>query len=94
MSAPSGSLRTMSWNMCAGTVVAPSPLALQGTVSTSSMSRSVAVIFSSFLAVDSRTLDRMGMVLRRSTTLATWASARARPGLSMVSRMVARCPQK
>ena len=61
----------MSWSICAGTVVAPSPLALQGTVSTSSMSRSVAVSFSSFLAVASSTLERIGMVLRRSTTLAT-----------------------
>ena len=34
-----------------------------------------------------RTFDRMGMVFRRSTTLATWASARAKPALSMVSRM-------
>ena len=34
-----------------------------------------------------RTLDRMGMVLRRSTTLATWASALVRAGLSMVNCM-------
>ena len=33
------------------------------------------------------------MVLRRSTTLATWASARAKPGLSMVRRMVIRYPE-
>ena len=70
------------------TVVAPSPLVRTGTVSTSSMSRSVAVSLISFLAAEMRTLDRMGMVLRRSTTLATWASALASPGLSMVSRMV------
>jgi hypothetical protein len=35
----------------------------------------------------------MGMVFRRSTTLATWASALERPGLSMVSRMVDRYPK-
>ena len=93
ISDPSGNLRTMSWNICAGTVVAPSPLVLQGTVSTSSMSRSVAVSFSSFLAALMRTLERMGMVFRRSTTLATCASALARPGLSMVSRMVVRYPK-
>ena len=57
------------------------------------MSRSVAVSLSSFLAVLMRTFERMGMVLRRSTTLATWASARAKPGLSMVRRMVVRYPE-
>jgi hypothetical protein len=33
------------------------------------------------------------MVLRRSTTLATWASALARLGLSMVRRMFGEYPE-
>jgi hypothetical protein len=40
----------------------------------------------------SSTLARIGIVFRRSTTLATWASAFAKPALSMLSRMMDRYP--
>src|SRR5580704_15662271 len=46
-----------------------------GIAPTISISRSVAVSFSAPLAASSITLDRIGMVLRRSTTLCTWESA-------------------
>src|SRR5262245_9219026 len=57
------------------------------------MSRSVAVSFSSLLLTERRTFEMIGIVFRRSTTLATWPSALERAGFSMVSRMVDRYPR-
>src|SRR4029078_13621410 len=57
------------------------------------MSRSVAVSFNSLLLADRSTFERIGIVFRRSTTLATWPSALGGGGFSLLSRMVARYPQ-
>jgi hypothetical protein len=46
-----------------------------GIDSTISMSRSVAVSFNRPLPASIKTLERMGIVLRRSTTLWTWLRA-------------------
>src|SRR5579862_7711748 len=61
--------------MWAGAVAAPLRSTSEGIVSTISMSRSVAVSLSSPLAASIITFERIGIVLRRSTTLWTWLSA-------------------
>jgi hypothetical protein len=85
--APSGSLRTMSCIMWAGTVVAPSWATSAGAVSTTSMSRSVAVSRIEPASAWISTLARIGMVLRRSTTLWTWVSDFSSAARSMMTRM-------
>ena len=57
------------------------------TPSTIAMSMSVAVSSRRDFCASSSTFDRMGMVLRRSTTLCTWASALRSVLRSMVSFM-------
>ena len=52
-----------------------------------SMSRSVAEKARASRSADSSTLDRIGMVLRRSTTLCTWPSAFSSAARSIVSFM-------
>src|ERR1700677_530221 len=70
--APSGNLRTMSKNMWAGTVVEPPGPTSAAHVSVTSTSRSVAFSASLERSAWRRTLARIGMVLRRSTTRWTW----------------------
>src|SRR5271154_7208749 len=70
--APSGSLRTMSKNICAGTVVEPPGPTSAGMVSVTSISRSVDFRLSLDLSARTSTLARIGIVLRRSTTRCTW----------------------
>src|SRR5215467_104516 len=60
--------------MWAGTVVAPPWLTSAGMVSVSSRSRSVALKASLERSALTRTLARIGIVLRRSTTRWTWPS--------------------
>src|SRR5919204_1634932 len=60
--------------MCAGTVVAPPGPTSAAIVSVTSTSRSVALKASLDFSALIRTLARMGMVLRRSTTRCTWPS--------------------
>src|SRR5262252_7725762 len=60
--------------MCAGTVVEPPAATSAAMVSVTSRSRSVALKPSFDLSALIRTLARMGMVLRRSTTRWTWPS--------------------
>src|SRR5262245_47784269 len=60
--------------MCAGTVVEPPAATSAAMVSVTSRSRSVALKPSFDLSALIRTLARMGMVLRRSTTRCTWPS--------------------
>src|SRR5262249_29851355 len=60
--------------MWAGTVVAPPWLTSAGMVSVSSRSRSVALKASFERSALTRTLARIGIVLRRSTTRWTWPS--------------------
>src|SRR6516165_819701 len=69
---PSGSLRTMSKNMCAGTVVEPPGPTSAAIASVTSTSRSVALRLSLERSARTSTLARIGMVLRRSTTRWTW----------------------
>src|SRR6185437_1568652 len=59
----------------AGAVAKPLRRMSAGMDSTISISRSVAVSLSALLPASSITLERMGMVLRRSTTLCTWERA-------------------
>ena len=66
--APSGSFRTMSKNMCAGTVVDPPGATSAAIVSVTSISRSVAFNESLERSPCKSTLARIGIVLRRSTT--------------------------
>ena len=70
-SAPSASLRTMSCSTWAGTVTAPDCDTSAGAWSDTSRSRSVALSCSTEAVAFSNTLDRMGIVVRRSTTLVT-----------------------
>src|SRR5690606_16874588 len=72
---PSGSLRTISKMVCAATVVAPRCTVVAGTVSMICRSRSVAIRRRPSSSASISTFDRMGMVLRRSTTDWTWARA-------------------
>ncbi len=86
-SLPSGSLRTMSNRVCAATVVVPLRATCAGSCATSDRSMSVAVRPSRSPSAASLTLDRIGIVVRRSTTFWTWASDRNRAARSMVSFM-------
>src|ERR1700743_2286874 len=61
--------------MCAGAVAEPLRSTSDGSDSTISMSRCVAVSFSCPFAASIITFERIGIVLRRSTTLCTWLSA-------------------
>src|ERR1700685_3918111 len=61
--------------MWAGAVAEPLRSTSAGIASTISMARSVAVSFRRPLPASIKTLDRIGIVLRRSTTLWTWLSA-------------------
>jgi hypothetical protein len=84
--APSGSLRAMSNSVCADTVVEPGWSTAAGTDSLICRSRSVAIMRSAPDSVaSSSTLDRMGMVLRRSTTDWTWLSPLSRVARSIVA---------
>ena len=74
-SAPSGSLRTMSCRTCAGMVSVPGAETLALMLSLTSRSRSVALNISVSPEAFSMTFDKIGMVVRRSTTLVTWLSA-------------------
>src|SRR5213075_3200907 len=70
---PSGSLRMMSNKVCAETVIAPGCETLAGTLSSTWRSRSVAISLNDPSSCASiSTLDRIGMVFRRSTTDWTW----------------------
>src|SRR5258708_26807261 len=60
--------------MCAGTVVAPAVATSAGSVSITSRSRSVAFRLRRDLSALTRTLPRIGMVLRRSAARWTWPS--------------------
>ena len=66
--APSGSLRTISCNVVAATVVAPARSTFAGALSTTSMSKSVARNETSLPSASINTFARIGIVLRRSTT--------------------------
>src|SRR4051812_26638113 len=86
---PSGSLRTISKKVWAGTVVAPAWVTLAGTLSSTWRSRSVAISRrepSSRASIN--TLERMGMVLRRSTTDWTWPRLFRRVARSIVAFIV------
>src|SRR3569623_3124087 len=86
---PSGSLRAMSNSVCADTVVAPGWSTAAATLSLICRSRSVAISFSVPSAVASiGTLDRIGMVLRRSTTDWTWLSPLSSVARSIVAFMI------
>src|SRR6056297_290885 len=82
-SAPSGSLRTISCSVTALTVVAPARSTLAGATSTTSISRSVARRLTWSPSASIRTLARIGMVLRRSTTDCAWATAFKRAARSI-----------
>ena len=71
--------------MWAGAVIWPPVPTWAEVWSMISMSRSVAAKVAPSLSADSSTLDRIGMVLRRSTTLCTWPSALISADRSMVS---------
>src|SRR5690606_33051268 len=58
-----------------------------GASSTTSRSRSVALKETVLSDARSNTLDKMGMVVRRSTTLVTWPRARSSSPRSITSRM-------
>ena len=67
-SAPSGNARQMSSNLRPDTVISPPAWTSALVWATSSTSRSVAVTASSPSFATSNTLDRIGIVWRRSTT--------------------------
>src|SRR4029077_5194295 len=71
----------------AGTVAAPGLITLAAVCSTIARSMSVAVRLRRSPLASTSTLDRMGIVLRRSTTLCTWARERNKAVRSMVSFM-------
>ena len=83
---PSGNFRAISNRVCAETVVAPGVSTSAANVSTTCKSRSVAVslILPPSLA-SMRTLDKIGMVLRRSTTDWTWLRLFSRVARSIVA---------
>ena len=91
--AASGSLRTSSNSVAAGAVVRPVRVTVTpGTSSTTAISMSVAVRRRPPSRASSRTFARMGMVLRRSTTLCTCASALSSTALSTVNFMAPDIP--
>src|SRR5215831_19017638 len=71
--------------MCAGTVTAPGLETSAGAASDTSRSRSVALNCSARSEALSNTFERMGMVVRRSTTLVTWPRARRSSPRSITS---------
>ncbi len=83
----------MSCSMWAGTVTAPGVDTVAATSSITSRSRSVAFSDSLLLPARNRTFDRIGMVVRRSTTLVTCPSALKSSPRSITSRMIASVPQ-
>src|SRR6056297_53679 len=85
--APSGSLRTISWSMTAETVVAPARSTCAVAMSTISISRSVARNCTRSPSASIRTLARIGMVLRRSTTDCACATALSSVPRSMLNFM-------
>ena len=92
-SAPSGSLRAISNKVCADTVVVPAVSTLAAIVSTTCKSRSVAISFSwPDASASIRTFDRMGMVLRRSTTDWTWPRLFNNTARSIVAFILIRHP--
>ena len=90
--APSGSLRTISWSVCAPTVVAPARVTIAGTLSVTSMSRSVARKLTASPSASMSTLARIGIVLRRSTTDCARLMALRRAPRSMLSFMTSPVP--
>ena len=85
--APSGSLRAISCSVWAETVVAPARLTMAGALSITSMSRSVARKLTASPSASISTFERIGMVLRRSTTDCARPMARRRALRSMLSFM-------
>jgi len=85
---PFGKLGTISYIVAAGAVQAPSRVVVAATSSTIAISISVVVNVSLPLRTAIMTFARMGIVLRRSTTLWTWASALIRVLRSAFSFMV------
>ncbi len=86
--APSGSLRAISNSVPAGAVHRPSrAICTPGTSSTTAISMSVAVRRRTPPFASISTLDRMGMVLRRSTTLWAWPKALSRIARSTLNFM-------
>src|SRR5690349_12124423 len=82
--------------MCAGAVAAPFLSTSAGMDSMISMSRSVAVSFSRPLAASISTFDKIGIVLRRSTTLWTCPSAfkkAPRSTLIFIAYRFQKCPR-
>ncbi len=86
--APSGSLRAISCRVWAATVVAPARPTIAFALSITSMSRSVARKLTWSPSASISTFDRMGMVLRRSTTDCARLIARRRALRSMLSFML------
>ena len=80
----------MSNSVWAETVVAPAVSTCAAIVSTTCRSRSVAISFSAPSEASISTLDRIGMVLRRSTTDWTWPRLFNRGARSIVAFMS--CP--
>ena len=91
---PSGSLRAMSNSRCADTVIAPAPSTeAAGITSTTCRSRSVAISRTLPSAEASiSTFERMGIVLRRSTTDCTWDRLCSRVARSIVAFISIRSP--
>jgi hypothetical protein len=84
----------MSNSKWAETVMAPAPSTETAfIVSITWRSRSVAMIFTVPSAAASiSTFDKIGMVLRRSTTDWTWLRQRSSVARSIVAFMIASCP--
>jgi ABC-type uncharacterized transport system involved in gliding motility auxiliary subunit len=75
--------------VCAATVVAPARLTIAGARSTTSMSRSVARKLTASPSASISTLERIGIVFRRSTTDCARLMARRRALRSMLSFIAA-----
>jgi hypothetical protein len=91
---PSGSLRAMSNNKCAETVIAPDcSTETASRLSTTCRSRSVAMIRTwPSPEASISTFDRIGIVLRRSTTDWTWDKQRSSFARSMVAFIATQTP--
>src|SRR5215210_6005800 len=90
---PSGSLRTISKKVWAETVVAPAWVTLAGTLSSTCRSRSVAISrIEPSSRASIRTFDRIGMVLRRSTTDWTWPRLFKSVARSIVAFIASKSP--
>src|ERR1019366_5168373 len=79
--------------MCAGTVVEPAGATSAAIDSMTSRSRSVAFRLNADFSARTRTLARIGMVLRRSTTRWTWPSDFSNAARSMVTFMANTTPR-